>query len=55
MYEDPGNWRQEYNCERPHSSLDYRTPGSSDMQWAMEMWKAKNASHIYTASTAAAR
>ena len=20
------NWRQEYNCERPHSSLDYRTP-----------------------------
>ena len=20
------SWRQEYNCERPHSSLDYRTP-----------------------------
>ena len=20
------NWRREYNCERPHSSLDYRTP-----------------------------
>ena len=20
------NWREEYNCERPHSSLDYRTP-----------------------------
>ena len=19
-------WREEYNCERPHSSLDYRTP-----------------------------
>ena len=19
-------WRREYNCERPHSSLDYRTP-----------------------------
>jgi putative transposase len=19
-------WRKEYNCERPHSSLDYRTP-----------------------------
>ena len=19
-------WRQEYNCERPHSSLAYRTP-----------------------------
>jgi putative transposase len=32
-------WREEYNCERPHSSLDYRTPqefrqtleGSRDM------------------------
>jgi putative transposase len=20
------SWRHEYNCERPHSSLDYRTP-----------------------------
>jgi transposase InsO family protein len=20
-------WRDEYNCERPHSSLDYRTNG----------------------------
>jgi putative transposase len=20
------DWQQEYNCERPHSSLDYRTP-----------------------------
>jgi hypothetical protein len=20
------SWRREYNCERPHSSLDYRTP-----------------------------
>ncbi len=20
------NWRREYSCERPHSSLDYRTP-----------------------------
>ena len=20
------NWRREYNCERPHSSLDYKTP-----------------------------
>jgi putative transposase len=19
-------WKREYNCERPHSSLDYRTP-----------------------------
>jgi len=22
----PDSWRKEYNCERPHSSLDYRTP-----------------------------
>jgi putative transposase len=22
----PAAWRQEYNCERPHSSLGYRTP-----------------------------
>src|ERR1700733_3207591 len=21
-----GNWHQDYNCERPHSSLAYRTP-----------------------------
>src|ERR1700729_1202753 len=20
------SWKREYNCERPHSSLDYRTP-----------------------------
>jgi hypothetical protein len=24
-------WREEYNCERPHSSLDYRTPGGSKL------------------------
>src|SRR5579883_1538735 len=30
-------------------------PMSSDASWAMEMWKAKNASHISTAPTAAAR
>ncbi len=28
---------------------------SSDASWAMEMWKAKNASHISTALTTAAR
>jgi len=22
----PDSWHKEYNCERPHSSLDYRTP-----------------------------
>src|SRR5579883_630710 len=30
-------------------------PMSSDASWAMEMWKAKNASHISTALTTAAR
>ena len=24
--EKPAGWQQEYNCERPHTSLDYRTP-----------------------------
>jgi len=24
------DWQQEYNCERPHSSLDYRTRRSSN-------------------------
>ena len=48
------NYREEYNCERPHSSLAYRTLLSSDAHWAMEMWKAKNASHISTAPTTTA-
>lgn len=48
------SWRQECNCERPHSSPT-GPPLSSAPQWSMEIWKAKNASHIYTASTAAAR
>ena len=26
-------WREEYNCERPHSSLDYRTPQESRQQF----------------------
>ena len=46
------NWRIDYNQVRPHSSLGYLTPRNS--QQAMQMWKVKNASHIYTASTAAA-
>ena len=52
-------WRQDYNCERPHSSLGYKTPrefaASMGFLWAMEMWKAKNASHISTAPTTATR
>ena len=41
------SWRQEYNCERPHSSLAYRTPAEFSKPWAMEMWKANNASHYW--------
>jgi hypothetical protein len=26
-------WREEYNCERPHSSLDYRTPQEVTQQF----------------------
>jgi putative transposase len=26
------SWRREYNCERPHSSLDYRTPEELRLQ-----------------------
>jgi len=45
------NYRQEYNCERPHSSLAYRTPAEFRIPWAMDMWKAENASHMSTAPT----
>ena len=48
------NWRREYNCERPHSSTAERRR-SSGREQAMQMWKAKCASHIRTASTTAAR
>ena len=47
-------WREEYNCERPHSSPGLpHTPVSSDSSSAMQMWKANNASHIRTAPAAA--
>jgi putative transposase len=46
------SWRIDYNQVRPHSSLGYLTP--EEFAKAMQMRKAKNASHIYTASTAAA-
>ena len=45
-------WREDYNCERPHSSLDYRTPQEFRRALAMQMWKALRASHIHTASAA---
>ena len=28
------SWRQEYNSERPHSSLDYRTPDEFAAAWS---------------------
>lgn len=28
-------WRQDYNYERPHSSLDYRTPAAFGMLWGV--------------------
>src|SRR5579875_2895238 len=55
-------------CELPSTTVGMSTtasvptvhwhtgrPMSSDASWAMEMWKAKNASHISTALTTAAR
>ena len=47
------SWRREYNCERPHSSLDYRTPEEFRLKGSLtwQMWKATNASlDIRTAS-----
>ena len=36
------SWRREYNCERPHSSLDYRTPEEFRQKaQAVQMWKAE--------------
>ena len=28
-----GAWRQDYNTERPHSSLDYLTPAEFERRW----------------------
>lgn len=44
--------RIDCNQVRPHSALGYLTLRSS--QQAMQMWKAQNAFHIRTATTAAA-
>jgi len=61
-------WRVYYNTRRPHSSLGYRPPAPAAWQgetttgmegWkairSMEKWKANNASHFSTPSTAAIR
>jgi transposase InsO family protein len=51
-------WRVYYNTERPHSSLEYRSPTPRTWQpeesWGMEKWKANGASHFSTPPTAAA-
>ena len=43
------DWRQEYNCERPHSSLDYRTPEefkrACDERRAMALRSSQNTNH----------
>jgi transposase InsO family protein len=47
------NWRIDYNRVRPYSALAYLTRRNFETQMAMQMWKAKNASHIRTATAAA--
>jgi len=37
-------WRQEYNCERPHSSLNYRTP--REFSIAMGCGDVENQDHL---------
>ena len=43
------DWQQEYNCERPHSSLDYRTPQefkrACDESWAIAQLSSQNINH----------
>ncbi|HET9101361.1 MAG TPA: IS3 family transposase [Acidobacteriaceae bacterium] len=43
------DWRQEYNTERPHSSLDYRTPDefkrACDQSRAMALLSSQNINH----------
>ncbi len=41
------SWRLDYNQVRPHTALAYRTP--EEFARAMKMWKANDASHIFTA------
>jgi putative transposase len=45
------SWRREYNCERPHSSLDYRTPEEFRQRAGYADVESKQCSHICTAST----
>ena len=51
-----GSWQRHYNTVRPHSSLGYKPPAPEvilpETSQGMEMWKAKNASHISTPSIA---
>src|SRR5450631_3259540 len=36
------SWRREYNCERPHSSLDYRTPEEFRLKAGCEIISKQN-------------
>ena len=47
------NWRREYNWERPHSSLGYRTPEEFRQRTGYANVEGTEPSHIYTATTAA--
>jgi putative transposase len=47
------NWRQEYNWERPHSSLGYQTPEQFRQSAGYANVEGQPAFHIYTATTAA--
>lgn len=38
------NWREEYNCEPPHSSLGYRTPAEIRQALGSQKWKPLRAS-----------
>ena len=39
------NWRQEYNCERPHSSLSYRTPAEFRRDILAHKLESRNSSY----------
>ena len=48
------NWRHEYNCERPHSIARLSGAGRVPAGYAKDVESTDGASHLCTASTAAA-
>ena len=38
-------WREEYNCERPHNSLDYRTPREFNLDQHNQLQNRENSSY----------